>query len=533
MTGPPGKEEPGATASAGPTERPAGTTQTDQDQPSAPGRRWGANGKRCSPADPWLARLDRYGLLDPLPTAQTPTPSEAIGEVPSTPSEGNGQVPDSFFVNALRGEADEMARTSAGSRNHRLFVAARNLGELISQSRGLLTEDIVTDTLTDAARAASLLGDHRLAESEIAKTITSGLRTGQASPRTIEAKDWSADVIEVDSAEELSGAGEFGGGQTRENDDQPPVYAARILTRSALKTLPDPEPLINNVLDQGTCALLYGHRGTYKTFIAIDWAASVATGRNWQARRTKQRRVLYVAAEGAFGFKGRIDAWEIGWHTSISDDDFAVLPFPVNLTKRVDVANLAALIDWGGYHFVILDTLARCMVGADENSAKDCGIVIDHLYKLLDHTPGRRGVILGAHHTGKDGKTLRGSSAFEGGADTVYAATRDGGVVTLNCEKRKDGPDNDRHELKLDLIEGTGSAVISVHRGVDKPVRADKLLSTFVHHFSTTGASKAELRKVAELPDVTFYRAVSDLLESGDLINEGTRKRPFYRLGQP
>jgi hypothetical protein len=213
-------------------------------------------------------------------------------------------------------------------------------------------------------------------------------------------------------------------------DGETPVYAEHILTRSALRNLPDPEPLIGNVLDQGTCSLLYGHRGTYKTFIGIDWAASVATGRNWQGRPVAQRRTLYVAAEGAFGFKGRIDAWETGWDKVIADGELDILPHPVNLTRALEVANLTALIGWGGYGFVVLDTLARCMVGADENSARDIGTVVDHLYRLLDSTPQRRGVILGVHHTGKDGRTLRGSSAFEGGVDTVYSVTRDSGFTT-------------------------------------------------------------------------------------------------------
>jgi hypothetical protein len=312
-------------------------------------------------------------------------------------------------------------------------------------------------------------------------------------------------------------------------DDGPPVYADHVLTRSALRTLPDPEPLIDNVLDQGTTALLYGRWGTAKSFIALDWAASVATGRNWQGRPTTQARALYVAGEGAFGFKGRVDAWEAGWHTKISDDDFAILPHPVNLTKFVDVANLAALIGWGGYSFVVLDTLARCMVGADENSAKDCGVVVDAMVKLLGSTPGGRGVTLGVHHAGKDGKTLRGSSAFEGAADTVYFTSRDGAVITLDREKRKDGPEADRHQFVIDPIEGTNSAVISVHRGGGQTDRADKLLSAFIHHFAQTGASKTELRLGADMTQGTFYRALSDLLGSGALINTGTDKRPFYK----
>ncbi|OBJ90904.1 hypothetical protein A5640_02085 [Mycobacterium asiaticum] len=308
------------------------------------------------------------------------------------------------------------------------------------------------------------------------------------------------------------------------------MLADQLLTRSALRSLPKPEPLIDRTLDQGTTALLYGYRSTAKSFIAFDWAASIATGRKWQGRPVAQRRALYVAAEGANGYNGRAEAWETGWQTDIPDDMLSVLPRPINLTRVVDVDNLCALISWGGYSFVVLDTLARCMVGADENSAKDCGLVIDAMTRLLAQTPNGRGVILGVHHAGKDKKTLRGSSAFDAGVDTVYATTRDGAVITLEREKRKDGAEHDKHEFILDPIPGTDSVTVSVHRQVDKPERAQRLLSTFVHHFSTTGASKAELRRVAEMPDATFYRAADDLLKHGDLINVGTDKRPFYKV---
>ncbi|OBA60149.1 hypothetical protein A5647_14305 [Mycobacterium sp. 1100029.7] len=318
-----------------------------------------------------------------------------------------------------------------------------------------------------------------------------------------------------------------------DREPETPLLADKLLTRTALRTLPDPQPAIENTIDQGTVALLYGRWGTAKSFIALDWAACVATARPWQGRPATPGKVLYVAAEGAFGFKNRVDAWELGWKTTIRDDALLILPVPVNLTRAREVNELAALITWGNYSFIVLDTLARCMVGADENSARDCGIVVDAMTTLRHHTPSGRGVILGVHHAGKDGKTFRGSSVFEAGADTVYSSNRDGGVITLNREKRKDGPEQDRHELKLDPIRGTGSCCISAGnlstQGVDKLERADRLLSTFVHHFSHTGASKAELRNVADMPPATFHRALGDLLKCGDLTNVGTEKRPFYK----
>lgn len=317
--------------------------------------------------------------------------------------------------------------------------------------------------------------------------------------------------------------------------DDRPALSRFLLNRSALRDLPKPEPLIDGVLDQGTVALLYGPWGTGKSFIALDWAASVATGRPWQNRASEQRRVLYVAGEGAFGIAGRINAWEAGWGLQIADDTFDVLHRGVNLTNYREVRELAALINWGGYGFVILDTLSRCMVGADENSAKDSGQVVDALGRLREATPGGRGVVTGVHHTGKDGKTFRGSSVFEAGADTVYSVASDAGSITLDREKRKDGPQQDKHRLRLDPIEGTGSCTVSAGNlstlGWTNSERSQRLLSTFVHHFVHTGASKAELRNVAEMPSATFHRALSDLLQSGDLINEGSDKRPFYKAG--
>jgi hypothetical protein len=60
---------------------------------------------------------------------------------------------------------------------------------------------------------------------------------------------------------------------------------------------------------------------------------------------------------------------------------------------------------------VIIDTVARCAVGLDENAAKDTGLVIDVATRLRDSTDN--GVVVIAHHTGTECKTIRGSSALE------------------------------------------------------------------------------------------------------------------------
>lgn len=313
-----------------------------------------------------------------------------------------------------------------------------------------------------------------------------------------------------------------------------PLLSARLLSREGLRDLPDPEPLITDVLDKGTTALLYGPWGCGKSFIALDWAASVAAGRSWQGRTTEPGRVLYVAGEGAFGLKGRVDAWERGWSKSLPDAGLDVLPEPVNIWKPGALANLSALVSWGGYELVVLDTLARCMVGADENSARDSGIVVDALTRLREATPDSRGVVVGVHHTGKDGRTLRGSSAFEGGAETVYQATRDGGAIDLLCTKRKDGPEGDHHRLRIAPVEGTDSAVVECLTGggtfADRDDRARLIVRSTLAGTTIAGGELIKLLVGEGMNRSTAYRARADLEKDGTLTNLGTEKRPVYRV---
>lgn len=415
----------------------------------------------------------------------------------------------SYVERAVSDELAKLAAATEGCRNHTLYQVGCNVFEFVKAGHVDRSAAEV-----ELERIASAIG---LGDNEIRATMRSAW--DKVEPRTVPAPTSINPAHTIDPA-------------TAETDSGAPKLASLLLSRTALKELPEPEPLIDNTLDRGTVALLYGKWGTFKSFIAIDLAASVATGRAWQGRTTEKGRVLYVAAEGAFGMKGRIDAWEAGWHTTIDDGDFDILPRRVNLTNAANIRDMAALIQCNGYDFIVFDTLARCMVGADENSAKDCGVVVDNLTHLRECTPNGRGVVLAVHHTGKDGKTFRGSSVFEAGVDTVYAVDADCGIINLDREKRKDGPEADSHELRFEQIEGTGSGVIGVHRGRGQASQVDRLLSIFDQHFATTGASKADLRAVADMASSTFHRAVNTLVQSGDLVNTGTDKQPFYKRGE-
>lgn len=418
-----------------------------------------------------------------------------------------------YALAALRDECRNVATAPEGQRNHVLNVAAFSMGSLIEANA--IDELSVVDELTSAARRSGL------DDSEIIGTVRSGISGGRASgPRTVPE---SSLVPSIQERSEDRPAGQSG-------------LRNRLLTPTGLRSLPDPQPLIHNVLDQGTTALLYGKWASSKSFLALDWACSVATGRAWQGRPTQQARVLYVVAEGVAGFAGRLDAWETGWQSKISDKQMTFLPMPVNL-MTADVDNLVQLVNADGYELIVLDTLARCMVGGDENSARDAGIVIDAMTNLMYATPERRGVVLGVHHTGKDGKTLRGSSAFESGVDTVYFAERDGQAVSLKRKKRKDGPEADVHKLRLSTVTGTDSCVIDAligeNTGENQSESTALLRKLFSELFSQTGVSNPDLRQLAGdngLSQASFYRARADLLKEGWIVNTGSGARAFFEI---
>lgn len=76
---------------------------------------------------------------------------------------------------ALEREADRVAHAPVGSRNHALNVAAFSLGQLVGA--GELDRAIAVNTLFNAGCAAGLT------ETEVLRTIASGLRAGADKPR--------------------------------------------------------------------------------------------------------------------------------------------------------------------------------------------------------------------------------------------------------------------------------------------------------------------------------------------------------------
>lgn len=309
------------------------------------------------------------------------------------------------------------------------------------------------------------------------------------------------------------------------------------LKRSQLNELPDLEPMIDGVIDKGTVVLLAAQPGAGKSFLAIDWACSYATGRNWQDRKTDrnvdfpddkpaQGKSLYLAAEGARGLKKRVSAWEQAWQTEVPDEDLITMPHGIQLGNAAHVAMLCGDLEEETAGLVVIDTLARCAVGLEENSATDMARVIEAAYTIRN-AMGPDGTVLLVHHLGKSGE-VRGSSALHGGVDQLMILKRDGDDLELIDEKRKDALEME--PMRLHLAQEYDSRIITSDRGLTlsgNPLVAEMRLMAGV-----LPLTRPELTRASALSEFEVYRALSDGLKAGAIVNETTdAKIPRYGLG--
>lgn len=305
-----------------------------------------------------------------------------------------------------------------------------------------------------------------------------------------------------------------------------PTLSDLVLKRSDLGNLPQPEPIIEDTLDARTVAVLAGRNSTGKSFLALDWSCCIATGKSWQARPVHlPGRVLYIAAEGAHGLHQRVSAWEYAWRRPVVDLD--VLPLPVNLFSGAGFYELKTLVEQQQYRLVVIDTWARSTVGGKENDNSDSTAAFQRVDALRQ--TGTSALVV-AHTDAGDNKT-RGATALDDNADTLYRIKGDPQLLELRRDKRKDGPRDDLHQLRLKIVLDSCVLENVSANPADMAPRAAALMSAFMSAFGTIGASKAELRTVADQPPATFARSVKALVQQGLLLNVGTDQRPYYKPG--
>jgi hypothetical protein len=220
----------------------------------------------------------------------------------------------------------------------------------------------------------------------------------------------------------------------------------KLMSIDDIEAQPEPRWLIDRHIPQVSMGFIYSDPGAGKSFLVLDMALSIAANLpDWHGDpidHDGRPQVIYIAGEGAYGFKNRIAAWRLhrGNHPDLGRN-FFMLQETINFMVASDVEKLLRTIRSAGCRpsLVVVDTVSRAMAGADENLQKDMTLFV----KACDATRDAfKCAVIGVHHAGKSGD-IRGSTVLVGAGDFIFELTRPkkARIGTLKMEKQKDGPD--------------------------------------------------------------------------------------------
>jgi hypothetical protein len=181
-------------------------------------------------------------------------------------------------------------------------------------------------------------------------------------------------------------------------------------------------PLVKDLIGQGELCAIYGPPGAAKTFVALDLAHCVSTGRPFDGRPTTQGAVLYVAAEGGPGIRTRLLALQTKF--GIENPHLRLLRYPVDFrTGEFDAVRLAKLIELRSvelgikFLMVVIDTLSETLAGGNDTEHMQAFL---WNAKVVQKKTGC--TVVPVHHPGKDeAKGMRGHSSLLGAVDTAIA----------------------------------------------------------------------------------------------------------------
>ena len=219
--------------------------------------------------------------------------------------------------------------------------------------------------------------------------------------------------------------------------------AKSVLTLIGDVEIYNPKYLIDGIIEESSLVGLIGPSGAGKTFVALDMALSMATGKDYHGLFVKKGLAILSAGEGHLGIPRRVEAWCEYYEKSLKDANFAITSHAIELFNKESFDSFCMSIDAlsiekGNPVIIVIDTVARHMGGKDENSAKDMG----ELVRIADELKSKyQCSIVLVHHTGHAQKNrARGSTAYRGALDTEILIKANGtDNIYMTCEKQKDG----------------------------------------------------------------------------------------------
>lgn len=325
-----------------------------------------------------------------------------------------------------------------------------------------------------------------------------------------------------DSFEALRKCADLKGSQSNTSTTQRKKW--EIMHATKLKELPQISWIIPGVIPDRSITVLFGPSGSGKSFLALDYALQIA----------QHHPVMYVIYEGEYGYWQRIAAWSK--HNMQGVGQLFVCIGSLALMETHDFEQFIMANKDIKPKLVIIDTVARAMLGADENSSRDMGLfteACEHMKRELDCA------VMVVHHTNKGGISERGSGALRGAADAMIKQVMEDDLIIVESSKTKDAepfPTRYLKFLKIPVeIEGETKEV-PVLKEADKVIQTDadqltsnqqKVLKALCLEVFDDGAPLSDLTEtIPELGKGQILRVMSRLLKLG-FVEQPAKRAPY------
>ena len=253
--------------------------------------------------------------------------------------------------------------------------------------------------------------------------------------------------------------------------------------------------------------------------------------------------VLYIAAEGVNSERlqalTKMRQIEGMTRTEAFNRNFQIYKAPVDLTQDGGIETLLHHLGDFKPQVIAIDTFAACTPGIDENSSKDMQPILNRLREQL--IARLNCAVLLIHHTTKDGKSFRGSSALRGNVANMYYLIQDDDLIILRSDKQRDSePSPDRYyrlvkfETRLHPVTGeqlASAAMLPAEKVLDDPDKPklqlkQKTILKMLISFEN-GLTTRSLQEATEIPKVTLWRNIQRLVKLG-FIKTGEKGEPIF-----
>lgn len=226
-----------------------------------------------------------------------------------------------------------------------------------------------------------------------------------------------------------------------------------------IQNIQKPNWLIKDVCELDSVIAMFGSPKAGKSFVAVDLAAHISKGLNWNDLETKQHTVVYLAGEGQRGIARRISAWSNVNETDLIDAPLLISNRGARLLDEHDHNNLKENLyyaedNYGQIGMIIIDTLARNFGAGNENSTEDMNAFVE---KVDDLKNTFNSCICLVHHTGHGSSNrARGSSVLPAAVDWEYKISREdiNGEMFVDLEQTlvKDGNNIEPITFKFNVV---------------------------------------------------------------------------------